>query len=212
MKKDLVIIAPLSLVLIYIAYKIIAFFILGSQITQDNVKPKIKLSQIITISEERVKYISSFYLKKDFIGFNAIIDKKYYVTVTKLGKITKDYKIIKTDKEPIYRAANTFHASDDKNEIKRYIDFHNYPLDNSKIYYYSDSVLNINQCEFYEIEFNSNSLGISFDEEIRFDFVYFSFKKNKKSISFIEYEGSLFVLNLFPIGDAQYKSLHDLLQ
>ena len=214
MKKNLIIIAPLSLVLIYIAYKIIAFFILGSQITQDNVKPKVKLSQIITISEERVRYSNSFYIKKDFIGFNAFIDKKYYVTVTKLGKVSKDYKIIKTDKKPINTASiNPFHAADDEDENSRCIDLHNYPFDNSKIYYYDfDSELYINQSKFYEIETNFNFFNISFDKESRQDFSYHSFNKKKKSISFIEYEGSLFVLNLFPIGDAQYKSLHDLLQ
>ena len=183
-KKNLIVFAYFSLMLIYIAYKIIAFFILESQITQDNVKPKIKLSQIITISEERVRYSNSFYIKKDFIGFNAFIDEKYYITVTKLGKVTKNYKIIKTDERPNNSTnINLIHTTDDEDENTRYIYLHKYPFYITKIYYYADNlVLNINQSKFYEIETIFNFFNISFDEENRQDFGYAG-SKNKKSIS-----------------------------
>ena len=195
------------------AYKVIAFFILDSQIAQDNAKPKIKLSQFITISEKRVKYSQSFYINKDFIGFNAFIDEKYFITVTKLGKVSKGYKIIQTNKKPNNSTTiNLFDPSDVEDENSRYIDLHNYPFQIRQIYYYADnSVLNINQSKFYEVGAIFSFFNISFKGENRKDFGYAGFKK-KKSISFIEYKGNLFVLNLFPIGNTEYKSLHNLLK
>lgn len=210
-KKPLV--ALFSLLLLFMAYKIVVFFILDSQITYNNAKPKIKLSQFITISEERVKYSQSFYINEDFIGFNAFIDMKHFITVTKLGKVSKGYKIIQTDKKPRNSTSiNLFDPSDVEDENSRYIDLHNYPFNNMRIYYYADnSVLNINQYKFYEIETIFSFFNISFQEEDRKDFGYAGFKK-KKSISFIEYKGDLFVLNLFPIGNTKYESLHELLK
>jgi hypothetical protein len=212
-KKNPLVVTLFSFLLLYMAYKVISFFILDSQITHDNTKPQIKLSQFITISEERVKYSQNFYINKDFIGFNAFIDKKYFITVTKLGKISKGYKIIKSDKKPSNSTSiNPFDPSDVEDENSRYIDLHRYPFDNRLIYYYSDdSVLNINHSKFYEIETVFSFFNISFNIDNRSDFGYGGFKK-MKSISFIEYRGDLFVLNLFPIGNNQYKSLHDLLK
>ncbi len=211
-KKYPFVVAIFSFLLLYMAYKVIVFFILDSQITHYNTKPKIKLSQFITISEERVNYSQSFYIKKDFIGFNAFIDKKYFISATKLGKVSKGYKIIQTNKKPNNSSSiNLFDPSDIEDENSRYIDLHNYPFNIGQIYYYADSsVLNINQSGFYELEATFSFFNISFKGESRKDFGYAGFKK-KKSICFIEYKGDLFVLNLSSIGNAKYKSLHDIL-
>lgn len=212
-KKNPLVVALFSFLLLYMAYKAITFFILDAQITYDNAKPKIKLSQFVTISEDRIKYSRNFYINKDFIGFNAFIDKKYFITATKLGKVSKGYKIIQTNKKPNNSTSiNLFDPSDVEDENSRYIDLHNYPFDNRQIYYHTNgSVLNINQTRFYEIETIFSFFNISFKGENRKDFGYAGFKK-KKSISFIEYKGDLFVLNLFPIGNTPYKSLHNLLE
>jgi|GEM_PF-4040404 len=213
MKKKPLTIALFSFILLFIVYKYIAYFMLDSKITYDNQEPKIKLSQFVNISEKRVKYSQSFYINKDFIGFNAFIDKKNFITVTKLGKISKDYRIIKTDKKSNNSTdINLFDPSDVEDENSRYIDLHNYPFNISKIYYYSDnSILNINQSKFYEIETIFSFFNISFKGENNKDFGYAGFKK-KKSISFIEYKGNLFVVNLFPIASTKYKSLHELIE
>ena len=113
----------ISLVLIYVVYKAASFLILNSQITDDTIKPKIKLSQLVTISEERVKYNQSFYFNNDFIGFNAFIDKKYFITVTKLGRVSKGYKIIKSDKKLKYSSdIYPFDSSFSEYKNSRYID------------------------------------------------------------------------------------------
>ncbi len=192
-------------------YKSIAYFILDSQITCDNKEPKIKLSQFVNISEKRIKYSKSFYINKDFIGFNAFVDKKYFITVTKLGKASKGYRIIKTDKKPNNSTSiNLFNPSDVEDENSRYIDLHDYPFNNKQIYYHSDGpVVNINQFGFYEVEAFFSFFNVSFKGENRKDFGYAGFKK-KKSISFIERKGDLFALNLFPIGNTTYKGLHEL--
>ena len=101
---------------------------------------------------------------------------------------------------------------DAEDENSRYIDLHSYPFNNSQIYYYTDdSVFNINQSKFYEIETIFSFFNISFKGENKKDFGYVGFKK-KKSISFIEYKGNLYVLNFFPVGNTPYKSLHNILK
>ncbi len=86
-------------ILVYLIYQSAVFVISDFQITDDKNPPKMKLSEIINISEERVQYELNNYIRKDFVGFNAIIDKKYFVTVTKLGKIHYGYEILQTDKK-----------------------------------------------------------------------------------------------------------------
>lgn len=211
MKKRPLTIILFSVVLLFMLYKSIAYFILDSQITCDNKEPKIKLSQFVKISEKRIKYSKSFYINKYFIGFNAFVDKKYFITVTKLGKASKGYRIIKTDKKPNNSTSiNLFNPSDVEDENSRYIDLHDYPFNNKQIYYHSDGpVVNINQSRFYEVEAFFSFFNVSFKGENKKDFGYAGFKK-KKSISFIEYKGDLFALNLFPIGNTTYKGLHEL--
>lgn len=199
-------------VFFYMIYKTIAFFVLDSQIRYDNVKPKIKMSEFTNISEKRANYSRSFYINNEFIGFNAILDKNYFLTVTKLGRVHQDFKIVKTDKKPNDSSdINLFDNSDAEDENSRYIDLNNYPFNTKLIYYYTDGeVLNVNKSEFYEIETVFTFFNISIKNETRKDFGYGGVRK-KKSISFVVYKGDLFVLNLFPIGNNQFKSLHELI-
>ena len=196
----------------YITYKLVRYEISNSQMTYDKATPKIKMSQLVGISEDRIKYTQSYYIKKDFVGFNAFIDKKYFITVTKLGKIVNDFKLIKTFKRPADKSnILPFMISDFEDQNNRYInqDLSLFPFNTQQIYYYIEggNVININQLKFYEMEAAFSFFNLSFKGEDRKDFGYVGFNK-KKSISFINYHGELYILNLFPIGKTPYKSLH----
>lgn len=210
-KKNPLVFALFLCVLIYMGYKVIAFFILDSQITYDNTKPKIEMSEFVAISEKRVDYSRSFYINNEFSGFTGIIDKKYFISVTKLGKVNQGFKIVQTYKKPNNSSdINLLNNSETKNENASYIDLHNYPFNTKRIYYYTDGkVLKLNKSKFYEIETIFTFFNISIKDETRKDFGFVGFKK-KNSLSFIEFKGDLFVLNLFPIDNNEFKSLHDL--
>ena len=178
--------------------------------TYDKATPKIKMSQLVDISEDRIKYSQNYYIKKDFVGFNAIIDKKYFVNVTKLGKILNDFKLTKIKKPNNNTDVMAFTPSDGEDQTFRYIDLSAYPFNTQQIYYYVDgNILNINQSKFYEMEVFSSFFNISYRNKNLEDFGYASVKK-KMSFSFIKYNGDLYILNLFSLNKVPYKSLHEL--
>lgn len=209
MKKALILV--LIIIVSYLLFKLISYCVFEAKISYDTKKPIIKLSQFVNISEKRVKYSQTYYINNDFVGFNAYIDQKYFLTVTKLGKIATDYRIDKTIKKPDESTnLNLFSVSDIEDQNGRYIDLNRYPLKIEKINYYLEGEINnINQSGFYEIEAVFSFFNISFNSENQKDFGYVGFKSSQ-SISFIRYKDDLFVLNLLPIKKIHYKSLHDL--
>lgn len=199
-------------ILVYLIYQGAVFLILDFQITSDKEVSKIKLSEMINISEKRVEYKLNDYIRKDFVGFNAIIDKKYFITVTKLGKVHDHYEILQTHKKLSEEAKfNFFAPSCIEDRSGRYIDLNKFPFDIEKVYYQirEGHVYNINKLEFYEIEAHFALFNISFRKEDNRDFGYAGYQ-GKQSVSFICYKGNLYVLNLIPISSASYKSLHSL--
>lgn len=173
-------------ILVYLIYQSAVFVISDFQITDDKNSPKMKLSEIINISEERVQYELNNYIRKDFVGFNAFIDNKYFITITKLGKISTDFKLTQTNKKlkdnPDF---NFFSFSNIEDKSGRYIDLHNFPFDTKQVYYFTNGkVCNINRSQFYEIERIFSLFNISFGNEITRDFGYVGFEA-KQSISFI---------------------------
>jgi len=181
-KKNPIIFVFITVFLFYLVYKLAVFFILDSKITHDNSIPKIKLSKFVTISENRVKYVETFYIEKKFIGFNAFIDKKYFITVTKLGRASKKYKIIRSKKKA--KNSSNINLIDqsvaDKNENSRYIDLHNYPPNIKKLYFYADNhIFNINQSKFYEVETVFNFFNFSFENETNKDFGFAGVQKEQ---------------------------------
>lgn len=199
-------------ILVYLIYQGVVFLISDFQITNDKKTPKMKLSEIINISEERVKYTLNNYIRKDFVGFNAIIDKKYFITVTKLGKIHSGYEILQTDKKLSKEARfNFFPPSNIEDRSGRYINLNDFPFGIEKVYYHIENghIYNVHKLKFYEIEARFALFNISFKDEINRDFGYGGYQE-KQSISFINHKGNLYVLNLIPIGSSPYISLHDL--
>lgn len=202
----------LFVLLIYVIYKVVAYFVLDSKITIDNIQPAIKISELLNVSEKRVDYRLNYYVDNKFVGFNAFIDKKYCITVTKLGNITDDFKIIQVNGKPKGDPNfNLLPFSDIEDRNGRYIDLHHFPFDTKQIYYYYDNghIDCINESQFYEIEGTFPFFNISFVTKNNRDFGYVGFQ-GKQSISFINHKGNLYVLNLIPIGSSPYISLHNL--
>lgn len=212
MRKHIVLKAGVFIILIYLIYKVIVYLVLDFKITNDNVSPEINLSQLVNLSENRVNYNLNYYINNDFVGFNAFIDKNYFITVTKLGKISGGYKLTETDKRPKQDVNfNFFSFSNVEDKSGRYIDLENYPFKTARIYYYLDKghISNINEYGFYEIVADFSFFNISFENEERRDFGYVGYV-GRQSISFIVYNGDFYVLNLIPVDSAPFKSLHDL--
>ncbi|MBS7256136.1 hypothetical protein [Flavobacterium branchiicola] len=197
--------------MVFMVYKIVIYIASDFGITTNKLQSKIKLSELINISENRVDYSLNYYINKDFVGFNALIDERYFLTVTKLGKIINGYELISTNKQPRKKTNfNFFSFSDINDKSGRYIDLDNFPFNTKKLYYFNTGQISrINQSEFYEIEGKFSLFNISFENEDKRDFGYVGFE-GKQSISFINYKGNLFVINLIPIGVVSYKSLHSL--
>lgn len=199
--------------LIYLIYKVVAYFLLDTKITIDNTQPAIKISELLNISEKRVDYRLNYYVDKKFIGFNAFIDKKYSVSVVKLGNISSDFKIIPVSGEPKGESNfNLLPFSDIEDRNGRYIDLHHFPFDITQIYYYSFSnghIDYVNESHFYEIEGVFPFFNISFGNKDKRDFGFGGYQ-GKQSVSFIVYNNDLFVLNLTPRSSFSYKSLHTL--
>jgi hypothetical protein len=210
-KKPLIIL--FSLILLFVVYKSIAYFILDSQITNDNIEPKIKLSQFVNISEDRIKYNRNYYINKDFVGFNAVVDKSYYITVSKLGKISNNYKITKTDKRCENNSSIVGVPPSDSNDLNsRYFNLDFFPFNINEIYYYIENSdgIKVTQDKFYEIEATFTFFNVSFKGENRKDFGYVG-PKRKKSVSFIKYQNDLYLLSVCPIENREFKSLHTLI-
>lgn len=201
---------------IYCIYRLIKFESSESQITYDNAIPRIKVSQLVGISEDRVRYSKSFYIKKTFVGFNAFIDEKYFITVTKLGKTNGNYTLIRSNKRPENNSDIIgFDPSDVEDQNSRYLnmDLSKYPFDIHYLYYYFEgdtNKVNFYETNFYEIEAIFNFFNLSFIKENRKDFGYVGMNK-KNSISFIIYKNELYILNTFPINNTPYESLHTLI-
>lgn len=202
-----------TLLLLYMTFKVISQSILDNRITYDNIKPKIKLSQIITISESRIEYIKNYYIDGEFVGFNATIDKKYFLTVTKLGKVSGKYRFIRSYKTPENSGDIAGIPPSGGGDVNgRYVNFSSYPFIMNKIYYSTGNSeeIKINNDSFYELETIFTFFTISFTNEKSKDFGFVG-PKREKSISFINYNGNLYVFNLCPIGNNSFKSLHSLL-
>ncbi|MEN2401761.1 hypothetical protein GKZ90_0018375 [Flavobacterium sp. MC2016-06] len=213
MKNKPLITILFSFILLFVVYKSIAYFILDSQITYDNIEPKIKLSQFVNISEDRTKYNRNYYFTKDFIGFNAIVDKSYYITVSKLGKTSNNYKIINTDKRSDNNSSIAGLPPADSNDLNsRYYNLDFFPFSINEIYYYVENSdeIKVNQDKFYEIEGTFTFFNVSLKGENRKDFGYVG-PKRKKSVSFIKYQNNLYLLSVCPIENKKFKSLHELI-
>jgi len=202
---------PVVLFALFAIFKVSTYLIADFRLKNDNIEPEIKLSQLIKISESRVKYDQTYYLDNHFLGFNAYIDGSHYITVIKLGKIDSPVKIEQTIKVPEQNTSMNILVPgtvEDKNG--RCIDLNYYPFNTRKIYYYvKGNSTNVNKSNFVEIEGEFSFFNISLDSDNKQLLSYVGFKA-RKSFSFIEYNKNLYIINSCSIANAPYESLHNL--
>jgi hypothetical protein len=181
-----------------------------SKITVDYKRPLIGLNQIVNIDDYKVKYLMSIYYDKKVIGFNAIVEGQY-ITVTKLGQVKRDFEISEVFKQPLNDNIFALQHSDIEDQISRFIDFTSFPFKIDNIQYYTDGKqLKSYDVNFKEIVFNASSIDISFNNNLlKRKFGYVSLKQTM-SLSFINYQNNLYIINTHPLEKNSFKSLHDL--
>lgn len=200
----------IACVIIYLFVKTYDFHKYFNKIETQKTIPNFRLENMLN-PDLKIKYLKSFYYDKKCIGFNAIIDDKYYVTVVKLGKSHENLKFQKIGKNHEKNNVITLPPIDVDEQISRYINFENYPFDIQTIGYYIDGQeLQILNANFPEIVFKANYVNLSFNSKNKIDFIY-STPVREMSLSFINYKNELYLINAQAYKNQQFKSLHSLL-
>ena len=220
----------ISFVCIFTLYIIIIIFMYFNEkniINYKTASSNLKLSELIEIQEDRIDYKEILYFKEDQIGFNALIDNKYFISVTKLGIYDNNLELNKLSSMPsVNKKLNFYTSNTDTSDINsRLIHTKKYPYVIHKLnYYINDSILTINKNTFLEIITECTELAdieeveiaacgnlyFSFNDEILSDFGLVNFKKNN-SFSFIKYNNELYFINLYNLENNGFKSLHQLI-
>lgn len=207
--KIRVIYIVISLLLIFFLVKYLQFATFSTKITIDKNRPLIDLKQIINLDNRKVTYLNSFYYKGRPIGFNALVNGQY-ITVTKLGKVNENFNVTPIFKQPSSNKIIGLPPSDINDKISRYMDFSSFPFKIESIQYYTNGTqiksYNIN---FKEIVVNSSNIDISFDKKLLRHFGYVCVKQTM-SLSFVNYQNDLYILNTHPVEKNNFTSLHDL--
>ncbi|ROH99382.1 hypothetical protein [Chryseobacterium daecheongense] len=198
-------------VISYVAYKSIVFSKYSSKLEVSKLKPEINLENLLNAPNLKVEYLKSFSYDKKWIGFNGIVDNKYYITVTKLGRINSNLKLNKIDKNFDKNDVIGFPPIDIDEQVSRYIDPFSYPFNIKEIGYYLDGKeLQILNNQFTEIIFKGNYLNISFNNKNKKDFGFIT-PNEEMSVSFINYNNELYAINTKIYKNYSFKSLHSLI-
>ncbi len=93
-KKIIYILSFLGIIVFFLILKITANHFENNQIriAFDTKKTNVQLSKLVKVSEDRIQYIYTSYLDNKMIGFFCRLDKKYDIIVTKLGTSSNKVK------------------------------------------------------------------------------------------------------------------------
>lgn len=215
-----------SLIFLFIIFIITNIYIIRNTITYSDEASFLKLSELIEIEEERVIKQKSIFFKNEFIGFNAIIDNEYYVTLLKIGNITTQKNFKQIIKMPSINKDLNFFTSNDTLDLNfMLIDINQYPYKIQKIdYYIGNNEAEVKKEKFFEIitkctkdfqkfdsEFSTcDNIYISFNNKMNSDFGISSFKINN-SYSFINHKKDIYLITLYAFSENKFKSLHELI-
>lgn len=177
-----------------------------------SLKPNVTLDNLLNTSNLEVKYLKSFNYDKKCIGFNAIINDKHYITVTKLGRIGNiPLAISKANKD--FKDNNNLigFPPDFDEQAARYFGFYEYPFYIKDIeYYVGGQQLKLINNQFTEIIFKGDYINFSFNKKKRGDFGYVT-PTEEMSVSFINYKNELYAINTKIYKNYPFKSLHSLI-
>jgi hypothetical protein len=237
-RYKIVITILLSLVIAYI----LGSFIYGSN-TLNKIKPlqeepKFQISSVLNIDRKRIVFHSAYRLKGDFLCINYLIDNKYYLSISKFGKLKADItgdNFITIKKHDFSNGYNWFGY----NNIA-------YPRGDTDFYQNFEPVYNVSLLPLLEIkninlyirgEIISKKLiedDSIIEYEIKASYISFSFnnldkkifaygaKESKCSLIFAkDTSNNFYIINLAPISDitnkgyvfkAPYKTLKEILE
>ena len=202
------------LLLLFLTIKYFVFFKYSSEIESKSTYPKIGWEDLIHIKKERITYSKSFFYKGDYIGFTALVDKKNYITVTKLGKVNKSFfNIIRNSSKPSNNSVIGLPPSDINDIMSRYVELSSFPYQIKDIYYYNEgNQLKSYNDNFKELVFDESNTNLAFNnkEPNKKDFGYVG-PKQITSISFINYFNDLYIISNYSL-EKRFESLHTLIE
>ena len=152
-----------------------------------------------------------------------LIDNKYYLQFFLLGTINKSFAVKHIYKDIEINAPNLFYNPEYLDLAGGYINVGEYPFNNANLFFTSNaSSIRTNDKKFLELEIESGyfekmpnvleptNFFISFGNMSKANLgVIFYTKYN--SVSFINHNGNLYMLNLTPLKNENFKSLHQLI-
>ncbi|WP_261510112.1 hypothetical protein [Chryseobacterium paludis] len=199
-------------VIIYLIYRTVLFSEYNNKLIVSNSKPKFALEDLLNNRNIKVAYLKSFNYDNNNIGFDAIVNDKYYIKVTKLGMLNNTpFAINKSNNDFAINYEITRFPIDADVQIGQYFSFYDFPFHIKETKYYLDGKeLKRIDDHFVEIIFQGNYINFSFNNKGKKDFGYLT-PNEEMSVSFINYKNELYAVNTKSYKNYSFKSLHSLL-
>ncbi|MDR6515929.1 hypothetical protein [Chryseobacterium camelliae] len=198
-------------VLIYVAFKTYNFQKYSNEIDVRDEIPIVTLNTLLN-KQLNVKYLKSFYYNNKCIGYNAILDDKYYISVIKLGHAEKSLEVKELKVKFKENDVIGLPPIDTEEQLGKYLNFESYPFIIDQINYYIDGQKYDSITDkFYEIVFTGNYINFSLNNKNQKDFGYVT-SKQKMSVSFINYKNELYIINTKPYKNNSFIDLHNLIK
>lgn len=197
----------------YLIYRTVLFSKYENKLVINESIPDFLLEELLNNHNLQVTYIKSYNYNKKCIGFDAIVNNKYYFIVTKLGKFNKNhFTINKSDKDFTNNYEITPFPPDVDIQIGQYFSFYDFPfnIDNATYYLNGKELQRIDK-DFIEIIFKGNYINFSFNEHHKKNFGYLT-PNEEISISFILYNNEVYSIINKRYQNHSFKDLHSILK
>jgi len=209
-KKLLFLYAIIALsIIVYLVYRTLLFSKYENKLVINKSTPDFTLEDLLNNRNINVKYIKNFNYNKKCIGFEAIVNNKNYVIVTKLGKLNNNhFSIDKSEKDFTINYEITPFPPDVNVQIGQYFSFYDFPfrIKNTK-YYLMGTELQKIESRFTEIVFKGSYINFSFNGSQKKDFGYLT-PNEKMSVSLVLFNNELYSVITKGYKNYPFKSLH----
>ncbi|AZA51546.1 hypothetical protein [Chryseobacterium sp. G0201] len=196
----------------YLVYRTVLFSKNNNKVQVSKSIPDVTLESIFNNKKIKVKYLLTLTYEKKYMGFNAILNDKYYVTVIKLGKIENSHLILNKSNTDFKNNNELLSFPIDFDyQVTRYVGFDYYPFHIKNMdYYIGGKEITKLEDSFTEIIFKGDFINFSFNNQKRGDFGYVT-PNEEMSVSFVLYNNELYAINTKKYKNYPFKSLHSLL-
>lgn len=211
-KQFLLVCLSIAVIVIgYLAYRTALFSKYDNKIKVSNSKPDLSLEKLTGNNNLIVSYVKSFNYGGKCIGFDAIVNDKYYLKVTKLGKVKKELILNKSNEDFTINYEITLFPLDNL-QIGQYFSFYDFPFHINEVKYYLDGkeFKKIDN-HFTEIVFKGNYINFSFNSSNKKDFGYLT-PAEEMSVSLVKYKNELYSINTKKYKENPFKDLHSILK